>query len=197
MGVLQALLLPTKTTTIYAIHLLLTQCKMSYYLTRMIAAAQSVTSLDNISENKKRCAPPMSPHRGVYVACPQITKSELHRSSLEAPRSAWIGVTPLSIYRIPPSNRIDFGPTWPNLCYWAGFGSSFLFMIALIFCPVNPANTPLARAQPPSPCPATSTLPNIPPPPPTTLPGQILVTGDQPKNGKISVTGGVYGSATS
>ena len=66
---------------------------MPYYRDRAIAAAQSATSLDKILENKKN-VPPMSPHMGVYIAYPQITKSELHRNSLEAPRSAWIGVTP-------------------------------------------------------------------------------------------------------
>ena len=38
----------------------------------------------------------------------------------------------------------------------------------------------------------TLTPPKHPLPPPTTLSRQILVTGGQPKNGQISVTGGVY-----
>ena len=70
--------------------------------------------------------------------------------------------------RRPPSNRIHFGPKWPNPCYWGvyflGEKGPFLFISALIFRPSNPATTRFPPSQPPSPRPNTPTRPNTPSP---------------------------------
>ena len=68
----------------------------------------------------------------------------------------------------------------------------FLFMGALIFNPPNPATTPFAPSQPPSPRPATPTRPNTPSPLQPPSRAKSLLLGVSRKMVKSLLLGGVY-----